>query len=148
MKKCKLLIIEDDDITRTKMAQIMEREGFEVLIAEDGKAGVNTFIKESPNIVITDFSMPNMKGIEVLKKIRKISMYTPIFLISASIKFSTLSPILYKYTTHFLQKPIDLNKLMTLLEKAMESIAEQKENVSLANTSLHGGFDRVADMVA
>ncbi len=66
----KILVIDDEKPTLAIFKLFLTAYGYEVLIAEDGKKGVELFEQEHPQIVFTDLKMPKMDGIEVLKKVR------------------------------------------------------------------------------
>ncbi len=84
----KILIIEDDTEVRVLIQRLLEREGFDVLIAEDGVTGMEVYVADSPDLVITDLYMPRMKGIEAIKKIRKLNVDSKIIAISGGGQYS------------------------------------------------------------
>ena len=67
----KILIVDDSDDTREMMAKLLELETFTVFTAEDGQAGLRVAAEQKPNLIITDINMPNMNGIEMIKRVRK-----------------------------------------------------------------------------
>jgi len=69
-KKKKILIIEDEDAIRTALADVLKKDGFEVLSAPDGLAGRDTALKEHPDLIVLDVIMPKLHGIEVYSTIR------------------------------------------------------------------------------
>lgn len=77
MKKNKILIIEDDRLLSSILTDILIREGFEVLVAYDGEEGLEK-MKEMPDIVLLDWTMPKMDGPQTLKKIRENVYYLSI----------------------------------------------------------------------
>ena len=77
-----ILVIEDDMEVRVLIQSLLERQGHEVFLAEDGIQGMEAFASSAPDIVITDLYMPRMKGIETIKKIRQIDADTKILAIS------------------------------------------------------------------
>ena len=79
----KVLIVDDDEITRKKLKKIIEKEGLEVLLAEDGEQALDVFAQERPGIVITDFKMPKIDGMEVLQCVKKMDPLTQVILITA-----------------------------------------------------------------
>lgn len=66
----KILIIEDDDLTRANLKLMLEMEGFAVLSAEEGQAGLELAQREAPDLVLCDVSMPGLDGHEVLRALR------------------------------------------------------------------------------
>lgn len=68
----KILVIEDDDLVRSLLSIILEKEGYEVVTASNGKEGVEFFLQHSPDLVITDLIMPEQDGIETIIELKKI----------------------------------------------------------------------------
>lgn len=79
----KLLIVEDEKNLRTLYKNEFTEEGYEVLVAEEGKEAVKIAERESPDLIIMDIRMPNMDGIEVMKKILEKNKDIPIIINSA-----------------------------------------------------------------
>ncbi|MDA1091160.1 MAG: response regulator [Proteobacteria bacterium] len=69
----RILIIEDDQEIRELIQRLLERAGYDTIMAEDGVEGMEAFRSGSPDIVITDLLMPRMEGIETIKEIRTIN---------------------------------------------------------------------------
>ena len=67
----KILIVDDSDDTREMMAKLLELETFTVFTAEDGNAGLRVAAEQEPNLIITDINMPNLNGIEMIKRLRR-----------------------------------------------------------------------------
>ena len=79
----KLLIVEDEKNLRTLYKNEFTEDGYEVLVAEEGKEAVKIAERESPDLIIMDIRMPNMDGIEVMKKILEKNKDIPIIINSA-----------------------------------------------------------------
>lgn len=69
-KKLAILIVEDDTFLAGIYANKFEREGFKVLLATDGEAGLKTAKKEIPDIILLDILLPKLDGFEVLEKVK------------------------------------------------------------------------------
>lgn len=69
-KKPKILIVEDDTFLAGIYANKFEREGFEVVLATDGEAGLKNAKKDAPNVVLLDILLPKLDGFEVLEKLK------------------------------------------------------------------------------
>ena len=78
----KILIIEDDSEIRALIQWLLEGEGYDVQVAEDGVGGMEAFRAGSPDVVITDLFLPRQDGIETIKEIRDINAETKILVIS------------------------------------------------------------------
>ncbi|MFQ5722487.1 MAG: response regulator [Candidatus Aminicenantales bacterium] len=66
-----ILIIEDDDQIRALLRQILEREGYQVFDAPDGKKGISLYRQQLPDLVITDLVMPEKEGIETIIELKR-----------------------------------------------------------------------------
>ena len=81
----KILVVDDSDDTREMMTKLLELESFTVVTAEDGSVGLNMAEIERPDIIITDINMPNLNGIEMIRRLRKQPQFSqvPIMAITA-----------------------------------------------------------------
>ena len=79
----KVLIAEDDPLTRDGLKEILETEGYQVLAAGDGKTALELYQSESPEFVCLDIMMPQTNGYDVCREIRKSDAHVPILFISA-----------------------------------------------------------------
>lgn len=79
----KILIAEDDPITRQGLAQILQGEGYETLVADNGISALDLFRREKPDAVCLDVMMPGQDGYAVCRELRKLDERTPILFISA-----------------------------------------------------------------
>lgn len=114
MKKLKnstILYIEDDEITRENISAFLKRKCKELLVACDGKEGLELFGKYNPNIVITDIEMPNLDGLSMAKKIRKQSPSTQIVITTAYTSQEYLLEAVNLHLIKYVIKPISLPKL-------------------------------------
>ncbi len=78
----KILVIDDDDLVRNLLCIIIEKEGYEVITASNGKEGVEFFLRHSPDLVITDLIMPEQDGIETIIELKRIMPELKIIAIS------------------------------------------------------------------
>ena len=78
----KILVIDDDEGVRRTISRILHRGGHEVLTAEDGGRGMDLFLSERPEIVITDFFMPEHEGAETIVRMRRANPRIKIIAIS------------------------------------------------------------------
>jgi CheY-like chemotaxis protein len=78
----KILIIDDDQLVRNTIARILKRKGYELVLADDGRRGLELFQSERPDLVITDIIMPGKEGIETIREMRQINPDAKIIAIS------------------------------------------------------------------
>ena len=80
MDAIKILIIEDDEYTLNELNEIIKGESFETLLSRDGKKGLEIFLKEKPDIILTDIKLPDINGLDLVKEIKNASKDTPIII--------------------------------------------------------------------
>ncbi|MGE4319465.1 MAG: response regulator [Deferribacterales bacterium] len=83
LKNYKVLYVEDDDITREMASRMISKYFRNIVIAADGREGLEKFSSESPDLIITDLSMPEMSGFEMISHIREINKEVPIIVTTA-----------------------------------------------------------------
>ncbi|MBU1109898.1 MAG: response regulator [Candidatus Riflebacteria bacterium] len=113
----KILVVEDDDATRSLMAMIIKRQGHETVSAPDGLEGLKTFKTFQPDVVFTDIQMPNMDGLEMLEKIRKLDS-NALVIVNSTLDAPqyTLKALRLK-ANDYLVKPVMEKDIITLLNK-------------------------------
>ena len=130
MEPLRVLVIEDDETARKQMAKAIRKEGYQVLTAEDGRAGLDIFEKERPEIVITDLKMPGIGGLEVMQTVKRLSPNVQVVLITAFGGVDTAILALREGVLDYLTKPLDLDQLTVVLGRASEKVEEFKEGDS------------------
>jgi DNA-binding NtrC family response regulator len=133
----KLLIIEDEKITRKSLSDILTNEGYEVFSAEDGEEGLEIFRSVKPEIVITDLRLPKQDGMTVLSSIMSISPLCKVILITAYATVDTAVDSLKIGAYDYLTKPFSPEKLLSILrninqlQSALIENAELKDRIQL-----------------
>ncbi len=116
----KILIIDDERSIRNTLKDILEYEKYEVDVAEDGKQGVEKIKHIEYDIILCDIKMPGMDGIEVLEHIVAINPDTPVVMISGHGNIDTAVDSIKKGAYDFIEKPLDLNRLLITIRNAMD----------------------------
>ena len=83
MKK-KILVIDDEPGIRGLLAMMLERKGYAVLLAEDGREGLDLFRRERPDLIVLDLKMPDIDGIIVLKDIHAVDADIPVVILTGA----------------------------------------------------------------
>ncbi len=120
MGKGKVLVIDDEKAILKAIKDILEYEKYQVDTALDGFEGVEKFKKDNYDIVLCDIKMPKMDGIETLEKIHEIDRDVPVIMITGHGIVETAVEALKKGAYDFLEKPLDLNRLLVSLRNATE----------------------------
>jgi DNA-binding NtrC family response regulator len=116
----KILVIDDERAIRNTLKEVLEYEKHEVELAEDGPTGLELFSSNSYDIVLCDIKMAKMDGIEVLGKISEASTDIPVIMISGHGNIDTAVEAIKKGAYDFLEKPLDLNRLLITIRNAMD----------------------------
>ncbi len=115
-----ILIIDDEKSIRTTLKEILEYEKYNVDEAEDGAAGIAKMDKKRYDIVLCDIKMPKMDGMEVLSKIQEKGLDSPVVMISGHGNVESAVESLKKGAFDFIQKPLDLNRILVTIRNAMD----------------------------
>ncbi len=116
----KILVIDDQKSIRNTLKDILEYEGHEVTVGEDGLDGLEKFNAGKFDVVLTDIKMPNMDGMEVLEKIIATGTDAPVIMISGHGNIDTAVEAIKKGAYDFIEKPLDLNRLLVTIRNAIE----------------------------
>lgn len=123
----KILVIDDERAIRNALKEILEYEKFEVELAEDGLSGVEKVKNGKYEIILCDIKMPKMDGMEVLERIGILAPETPVVMISGHGNIDTAVEALKKGAYDFIQKPLDLNRILVTVRNAMDKSDMQEE---------------------
>lgn len=129
----KILVIDDERSIRNSMKDILSFEGHEVVLAENGLEGLVAVKTEKPEVVFCDIKMPKMEGIEVLERIKEFSADTPVIMISGHGTIDTAIEAIRKGAYDFIEKPLDLNRILITIKNATDKHLLIHETKTLKN---------------
>ena len=129
----KILVIDDERSIRNSMKDILQYEGHEVVLSENGLEGLVSVKSEKPDIVFCDIKMPKMEGIEVLERIKEFSADTPVIMISGHGTIDTAIEAIRKGAYDFIEKPLDLNRILITIKNATDKHLLIHETKTLKN---------------
>lgn len=116
----KILVIDDERSIRSTLKDILEYEKYQVDSAEDGQQGIDLIRKNEYDVVLCDIKMPGMDGIEVLQKIQILVPDVPVIMISGHGNIDTAVESIKKGAFDYIEKPLDLNRLLITIRNAMD----------------------------
>jgi PAS domain S-box-containing protein len=159
--KIKILIMEDEELTRKSIAMYLVSKKFKVLEAKNGRIGLELFRREKADLILLDLRMPEMDGMEVLSVVSEEFPETPVIVISATDKVSDSVEALRLGAWDYVIKPIqDMTVLYHVIQMALErarlirenrryqerletEVEERTRELMLANRSLTVGIEEL-----
>lgn len=127
----KILVVDDERAIRNSLKEILTDEGYTVETAEDGATAIETAEKERYDVIFCDIKMPNMEGTEVLERLRKDGVDSAVIMISGHGDIDTAVECIKKGAFDFIQKPLDLNRILITIKNATERTQIITENTNL-----------------
>lgn len=116
----KILVIDDERSIRNTLKDILEYEKYEVDLAEDGNKGIEKIRSAEYDMVLCDIKMPGLDGIEVLERMVVLAPDTPVVMISGHGNIDTAVDSIKKGAFDYIEKPLDLNRLLITIRNAMD----------------------------
>jgi DNA-binding NtrC family response regulator len=139
-----ILLVEDKESLRQALLLTLQTEGYQVTEAADARAAIQLLNKTPFSIVLTDLRMPNGSGLDVLQAAKKLSSETPVIVMTAFGSIDEAVQAMKDGAFDFLQKPVDTNHLLLLIERALEQVQLRTENLLLREEiAKRYGFPRI-----
>jgi two-component system, NtrC family, nitrogen regulation response regulator NtrX len=130
----KILIVDDERAIRRALREILEFEDFQVDEAENGKEGLEKATSTTYDIIFCDIKMPMMDGMEVLDELIKAKVETPMIMISGHGNIDTAVQAIKKGAFDFIEKPLDLNRILVTIRNAKDKVVLVEETKQLKTT--------------
>ena len=139
-----ILLVEDKDSLRRVLRLTLENAGYSVTEAGDAREALNEIATSRHRLVLTDLRMPNGSGLDVLRSARAADADVPVIVMTAFGSIDEAVQAMKDGAHDFLQKPVDSNHLLLLVERALEQARLRTENILLREEwSRRYGFPRI-----
>jgi DNA-binding NtrC family response regulator len=126
-----VLVIDDESGILDTLRILLKKEGFEVLTAQGGKAGLEAIRASAPDIVLTDVRMPQVTGLDILQAVKETDPITPVLLMTAQASLQSAIQAVNAGAFYYLQKPFANDELLAILRRACEFRQIRVENKQL-----------------
>ena len=137
-----ILIVDDDASVSGALRQVFEYESHRVTVAPNGAVGLERLVDDNPDVVFLDVKMPEMDGLEVLTKMRKLDSRTPVIMISGHGNIDTAVEATRRGAYDFLEKPLDTARLFVTLRNALD-MHGLKRSVESLQTEVESRYEIV-----
>jgi Response regulator containing CheY-like receiver, AAA-type ATPase, and DNA-binding domains len=128
----KVLVVDDTKNIRMILTKCLELEGYEVMTANDGKQALELFMSQNFDLAFLDIKLPEVRGTEVLKRIRDFGIKTPVIIITAYATVKNAVDCTNMGAVAYVQKPFSADKIRTVL-KEIDSVCENDGKVDTEN---------------
>jgi DNA-binding NtrC family response regulator len=123
-----LLIVDDESAILDSLRILFKHEGFDVTVAQGGRAAIEALERTVPHLVLTDVRMPSVSGIDVLAAAKARDPDLPVILITAQADLRTAMEAVNRGAFHYIQKPFDNDELIAICRRALEHRQLKAEN--------------------
>jgi len=127
----KILVIDDEAGIRSSLTGILEDEGFSVKATETGEGGLELLRGENFDLILLDIWLPQLSGIDVLKKIKSTEENTQVVMITGHGSVETAVKATKLGAYDFLEKPLSLEKVVLTVKNALQQKRLEEENIQL-----------------
>lgn len=142
-----ILVVDDEEAIRTSLRSILEDEGYEVSVAANGVEALKIYGTDPPDLMILDIWMPEMDGLETLRRVKEFAPATQIMMISGHGSIETAVKAIKLGAYDYIEKPLSLENVTFRVKQALEQFRLAQENRSL-RTKVQQKFELVGQSPA
>ena len=136
----KVLIVDDEERVVQSIAGVLEDEGFRVVKAKSGEEAIDVFQEEKPDVTLLDIWMAGMDGMEVLRRLRRMTPNCQVIMISGHATIATAMTAVKLGAFDFIEKPLSLDVLLATVRQALEKQRELAAVPRVGETTPRGTF--------
>jgi DNA-binding NtrC family response regulator len=129
--KIQILIVEDERVQREMLAGFLLKQGYRAMAAEDGPRALEKFKSGNFELVLTDYRMPGMEGVQLLREIKRCHPEAVVVIMTAYGTVEAAVAAMKEGAYDYLTKPIDLDELLLLIQRVEREIGLERENREL-----------------
>jgi DNA-binding NtrC family response regulator len=149
--KPSILIVDDDEIMRETLSDVLKKKGYEVYAAGSGNGALAAVKKNIIDLVLLDMRLPDLDGLEVLKRIKELDTEILVIMMTAYSDVQSAVSAMKSGAYHYINKPFELDELKLLIEKGLETKSlinevrrlRRQQKGDYQNTHIHGGSPQI-----
>ncbi|MGC8604660.1 MAG: sigma-54-dependent transcriptional regulator [Desulfomonilaceae bacterium] len=127
----KILIIDDEELALSNLARILQKQGYEIVTADNGPKGLNDIRTDNFDVVLTDLKMEKIDGMQILDECRKRHATTEVIMITGYATVDSAIEAMKKGAYHYVSKPYRIDAVRKIVAEALEKIRLREENLHL-----------------
>lgn len=136
-----IMVVDDEEKVCWAFEQFLNEEGYDVIIASNAQEAISKLKEENPDLVIMDVRMPGIDGIEALSEMKSIDPDTYVIIMTAYGDMQTAIRAMQAGAFDYIIKPIDLDQVHVVIQKALKS-KEQSREIKLLRSELIGKYQK------
>lgn len=121
-----VLVLEDDRDTLAKLKRVLEKEGFAVITADNGEDGIRVLEHDKIDVVLADIKMPKKDGLQVLSAVKELHPDVEVIVLTGYGDENIAAKAMREGAVNFLKKPIDIDLMISAVEKAFEHVMRNR----------------------
>ena len=126
----RILVIDDEEGVRSLLDTILSRKGYQVILAENGRKGLERFHREHPDVIVLDLKMPEMDGLTVLKEIRRGGSHQPVIILTGAWTAEAEQSTQALGVTEYVEKEFSLHLLGDALKRILRQAPHSAHQMS------------------
>ena len=155
LQTAKILIVDDEPMICRLLSKLMESEGYETIVALHGREAMEKIRHDSPDVVLSDFRMPGMGGMEILKKVKEIDSDVPVIMVIGYADVHDAVEAMRQGAQDYLSKPFNHHEVIRVVHRTLQERALKTKVKQLSSKLAHridlrelmGHSEQVAQMV-
>lgn len=142
-----ILVVDDEEAILSSLSSILQDEGYEVSVAKSGAEALKTYMADPPDLMLLDIWMPDMDGLETLRRIREVVPTAQVMVMSGHGSIETAVKAIKLGAYDYIEKPLSLENVTLRVKHALEQYRLEEENRSL-RTKVQRKFELVGQSPA
>jgi CheY-like chemotaxis protein len=123
-----VLLVEDDGDIRQAMAELLEEEGYECIVAEHGRAALDILSRQMPSLLLIDLLMPIMNGVELITRLRRDPRWSDLPMVVMTAAGDRIIGVdVESLNVPVLRKPVEIGSLVQVLARRSDAAVERRE---------------------
>jgi DNA-binding NtrC family response regulator len=127
----RIMVIDDEPLMRITVQDALVAEGYDVTAAETGEKGLTLLREKQPDILITDLKLPDVDGIQILKRVKTVTPETQVIMITAYGSIDSAVTAMKEGASDYLTKPFAMDELLLIIKRLLRMKQLEEENISL-----------------